>query len=77
LKTGGKNIINSDLIVHWDIDPQHQRLHSHEGGNSNLGSGTISRGRSVYQKDLGPDTPSIAQSISEFNLDKKWMKVPD
>ena len=31
----------------------------------------------TYQKDLGPDTATIAPAISEFNLDKTWTKVPD
>jgi hypothetical protein len=31
----------------------------------------------TYQKDLGPDTATIASAISEFNLDKTWAKVSD
>jgi hypothetical protein len=29
----------------------------------------------VYQKDLGPNTPAIAQAMSRFNPDAKWKKV--
>jgi hypothetical protein len=37
----------------------------------------ISHHGTVYQKDLGPDTQSIAPVISEFNLDKTWTEVQD
>jgi hypothetical protein len=30
----------------------------------------------VYQKDLGPETPKIAATISRFNPDAGWQKVP-
>jgi hypothetical protein len=30
----------------------------------------------VYQKDLGPNTPAIAQAITAFNPDKTWRVVP-
>jgi len=31
----------------------------------------------VYQKDLGPDTASIASAINQFNLDNTWTEVQD
>jgi hypothetical protein len=29
----------------------------------------------VYQKDLGPKTASVAQSMTRFNSDKSWTPV--
>ena len=46
-------------------------------GISGIMTFLISHHGTVYQKDLGPDTPSIAQAISEYNLDKTWTKVQD
>jgi len=31
----------------------------------------------VYQKDLGPKTASIAQSMTKFNPDKTWTPVKE
>jgi hypothetical protein len=29
----------------------------------------------VYQKDLGPNTPSIARAMKQFNPDSTWRKA--
>ena len=31
----------------------------------------------VYQKDLGPDTPKIFQSMDRYNPDKTWRETDD
>jgi len=46
-------------------------------GISGIMTFLISHHGKVYQKDLGPDTPSIAQAISQFNLDNTWTEVQD
>ena len=30
---------------------------------------------SVFQKDLGPNTPALARSINSFSPDDTWTKV--
>jgi hypothetical protein len=30
----------------------------------------------VYQKDLGPETNKLAGSLTEYNPDKTWKRVP-
>jgi hypothetical protein len=35
----------------------------------------VSHGGIVYQKDLGPNTPHIAQRMTSFNPDRSWKKV--
>jgi len=46
-------------------------------GTSGVMTFLVSHHGKVHQKDLGPDTPTIAPAISEFNLDKTWTKVSD
>jgi hypothetical protein len=31
----------------------------------------------VYQKDLGPETPSVFKSLDRFNPDKTWRRTDD
>jgi hypothetical protein len=37
----------------------------------------VSYDGTVYEKDLGPDTPRIAQSMERYNPDKSWHRTND
>lgn len=43
--------------------------------NSGVMTFIVSHLGKVYQKDLGPNTTSIAENISSFNPDKTWQEV--
>lgn len=43
--------------------------------NSGVMTFIVNQDGRVYQKDLGPDTQSIAGSITEYNPDKSWRSV--
>ena len=44
-------------------------------GSSGIMTFIVNHDGIVYQKDLGPKTASIAQSMTEFNPDKTWTPV--
>lgn len=46
-----------------------------EYGNSGVMTFVVSHGGGVFQKDLGPNTRSIAQRMTAFNPDHTWKKV--
>ena len=43
--------------------------------NSGVMTFIVSHNGKVYQKDLGPNTTSIAENMSSFNPDKTWQEV--
>jgi len=47
-----------------------------EYGNSGVMTFLVSHAGTVYQKDLGPRTEILARSMSVFNPDQTWKKVP-
>ncbi len=44
-------------------------------GNSGVMTFIVNHAGTVYEKDLGPDTPKLAKRIVSFNPDKTWKKV--
>jgi hypothetical protein len=46
-----------------------------EYGNSGVMTFIVSRDGTVYQKDLGKDTGSIARAMKDFDPDKSWKKL--
>jgi hypothetical protein len=46
-----------------------------EYGNSGVMTFIVNQNGVVYQKDLGPNTPAIAQSMASFNPDRSWRAV--
>ena len=46
-----------------------------EYGNSGVMTFVVNHGGTVYQKDLGPRTNSIASRITLFDPDQTWKKV--
>ena len=44
-------------------------------GNSGVMTFLVNHEGSVYEKDLGPETPTAAQKISRFEPDESWKKV--
>ena len=44
-------------------------------GSSGIMTFIVNHDGAVYQKDLGKNTPSIAQSMTKFNPDKTWTAV--
>jgi hypothetical protein len=46
-----------------------------EYGNSGVMTFVVNHGGTVYQKDLGPRTESIASRMLLFNPDQTWKKV--
>jgi len=46
-------------------------------GNSGVMTFIINQDDVVYEKDLGEDTPKIAESITTYDPDKTWMKVEE
>jgi hypothetical protein len=45
--------------------------------NSGVMTFIINQHGVVYQKDLGENTPALAEAITEFNPDSSWTKVTD
>lgn len=45
-------------------------------GNSGIMTFLINQDGTLYQRDLGPDTPALASKIPSFNPDAAWSKVP-
>jgi len=43
--------------------------------NSRVMTFIVAKDGVVYQKDLGPNTPSLAKAMAAFNPDKTWKKV--
>jgi hypothetical protein len=37
----------------------------------------VNHGGIVYQKDLGPDSVSLAEQITRYNPDKTWIRTND
>ena len=35
----------------------------------------VSRDGILYQKDLGPETESVARSMTRYNADQSWQRV--
>jgi hypothetical protein len=48
-----------------------------EYGNSGIMTFVVNHAGTVFQKDLGPNTPQLAERMTSFNPDKTWEKVPD
>ena len=46
-------------------------------GNSGVMTFMVNYSGSVFQKDLGPDSPRVAERMTSFNPDKTWSKVSD
>jgi hypothetical protein len=44
-------------------------------GSSGIMTFIVNHDGVVYQKDLGPKTPSVAQAMTRFNPDKSWTAV--
>jgi hypothetical protein len=45
--------------------------------NSGVMTFIVSYDGKVFQKDLGPNTATLAQLMAAFNPDKSWQKVSD
>lgn len=48
-----------------------------EYGNSGVMTFLVNHAGTVFQKDLGPDTPRLAGRMTSFNPDKTWQQVSD
>jgi hypothetical protein len=48
-----------------------------EYGESGIMTFIVNQQGRVYQKDLGPKTAKIAESMKEYNPDKTWTVSPD
>jgi hypothetical protein len=48
-----------------------------EYGNSGVMTFIVNHDGKVFQKDLGKNTASIAQNMTEYNADKTWTEVKD
>ncbi len=46
-------------------------------GVTGLKTFIVSHGGIVYEKDLGPDTLKLFQSMDRFNADKSWHSTED
>ena len=44
--------------------------------NSGVMTFIVSHNGDVYQKDLGSNTPTIAEKMTSYNPDKTWEKAP-
>jgi len=44
-------------------------------GSSGIMTFIVNHDGVVYQKDLGPNTPALAQSMTKFNPDETWKKL--
>ncbi len=49
--------------------------HPAQYGNSGVMTFIVNHEGKVFQKNLGPNTPSIAKSMKEYNPDKTWTEV--
>ncbi|MGE3877021.1 MAG: DUF2950 domain-containing protein [Parvibaculaceae bacterium] len=80
LKGQGKNIaggqydyvINGNMIAGYALIAWPARY-----GETGIKTFLVSHHGTVYQKDLGPDTASLAAKITRFNPDESWDEVPD
>ena len=45
--------------------------------NSGVMTFMVNHAGDVFQKDLGPQTPKLAEQMTSFNPDKTWQKVSD
>ncbi len=45
--------------------------------NSGVMTFIVSHAGKVFQKDLGPDTTTLAERMTSFNPDRSWQKVSD
>jgi hypothetical protein len=43
--------------------------------NSGVMTFIVNHSGVVYQKDLGPDTPKVAEEMLSFNPDRTWTKL--
>ena len=48
-----------------------------EYGNSGIMTFIVNHDGKVFQKNLGPNTASVAKSMKEYNPDKTWSEVKD
>ena len=48
-----------------------------EYGNSGVMTFMVNQGGTVFEKDLGKDTRSLAEAITVYNPDKSWKKVKE
>ncbi|MGH7927765.1 MAG: DUF2950 family protein [Candidatus Binatia bacterium] len=48
-----------------------------EYANSGVMTFIVNHDGKVFQKDLGKNTASLAQSMKEYNSDKTWTEVQD
>ena len=69
----------SKLEPHPEVDGRHRYINPHVDAAkySKFIVEPVAINLSAKGKDLGPDTPTIAQAISEFNLDNTWTEVQD
>ena len=44
-------------------------------GSSGIMTFIVNHDGVVYQKDLGPNTTALAQSMTKFNPDETWKKL--
>ena len=51
--------------------------HPAEYRNSGVMTFLVNHARTVYQKDLGPDTTRLAERMTSFNPDPSWQKISD
>ena len=49
--------------------------HPAQYGNSGVMTFIVNHDGKVFQKNLGPNTPSIAKSMKDYNPDKTWTEV--
>ncbi len=61
------NMIGGFALVAWPANY----------GDSGVMTFIVNQQGKVYQKDLGPNTASIAKSMTEYNPDKSWKLSPD
>jgi hypothetical protein len=61
------NMIGGFALVAWPA----------EYGESGIMTFIVNQQGRVYQKDLGPKTAKIAESMKEYNPDKTWTVSPD
>jgi hypothetical protein len=48
-----------------------------EYGTSGIMSFIVNQDGAVYQKDLGPQSATLAKAMTRFNPDKSWTEVPE
>jgi DUF2950 family protein len=69
---GGKYsyLINGNMIAGYALV-----AYPDKWGNSGVMTFVINQQGRVYQKDLGPDTATLAPSMTEYNPDPTWKRV--